>query len=126
MFPHTVTIFNMYNDQVKKCVVDNVFYHKDKIVAPDGRGENYSNTHQVIFSEEALKKYKKPSEYEGEENTFTLNENDIIVKGTVEERINTFSDIENSMYEQFSIKGIHENDYALNSDINNIEVNDWY
>lgn len=124
MFPHTVTVINLYNDSYKKCVVDNVFYHEDKIIAPEGRGENYSNAHQVIFSNVALEKYKNNGEYTGTENTFTLNKNDIIIKGSYEGDITSASDLDNLSSDYFFIKGIHENDYGLNSYLNNIEVND--
>ncbi len=124
MFPHTVTVINQYNNEIKKCVVEDVFYHVDKIIAPEGRGENFTNTHQVVFSENALKKYRKESEYNGEVNTFTLKENDVIIKGIYDGEISTFSELENIESEHFSIKGIHDNDYALNSYLTNIEVTD--
>lgn len=124
MFPHTITVINLFNGIYKKCYVDKVFFNNSKIVAPENKGENYSNVHQVIFSKASLEKYRNKKEYKGDNNTFTLSENDIIIKGLYKGNFYKMNDLDNIKNDYFRIKGIHENDYAINDYIENIEVHD--
>lgn len=126
MFPHTITIFNVVNDEYNKQVVNNVFYHVEKIIAKEDSGEKYNYAHNVIFSAEAIKKYLSKYEYkllENKDNYFTLKENDIIVLGKYDKDISGLSDIQKSDVDYFLIKTISENKYG-SEELQNIEVTD--
>lgn len=124
MFLHTVTVVNISeNNNVltfSNCIVNDVFFYSTKIISQEGKGENYSNTYNCIFSNESLKKYLKSSEYSMEEDTFTLIKNKtIIVKG--ETNINDLEDLD-KIDDWFYVKTISDNsDYGA-EDLRNIEV----
>lgn len=124
MFPHTVTVVNISENSnvltFSNCIVNDVFFYSKKIISQEGKGENYSNTYNCIFSNKSLKKYLKSSEYFMEEDTFTLIKNKtIIVKG--ETNINDLEDLD-KIDDWFYVKTISDNsDYGAD-DLRNIEV----
>lgn len=122
MFPHTITIFNIVDNVYHRQVVSDVLFISEKIISQDGMGEKYANAHRVIFSKLSLQKYKKNTEYEPKKGFFTLNNNDIIVEGKVEQ-INSIKDLQNGKYNYFLIKTISNNNYG-SEDMQNIEVTD--
>lgn len=123
MFPHSITIFNIVNEEYRRQFVEDVFYYFDKAVSSEGRGESCNLTYHVIFSDTALKKYLTLEEYKKQkdyEAYYTLNLNDIIVLGECDD-IETLSDLQKSNKEYFLIKDIADNRYG-SSDLQNIEV----
>lgn len=124
MFPHTVTVVNISDNNnvlvFNNCIVNDVFFYSTKIISQEGKGENYSNIYNCIFSNESLKKYLKSSEYSMKEDTFTLIKNKtIIVKG--ETNINDLGDLD-KIDDWFYVKTISDNsDYGA-EDLRNIEV----
>lgn len=123
MFPHVITVFNVIKgDSIvyHRQVVDNVFYHKNKIISEEGKGEKYTTAYDVIFSNLALEKWKSKQEFNGSDDTYTLRENDIIVLGEYNEIID-LKDLQTSNADFFMIKTISENLYGEN-ELQNIEV----
>ena len=83
MFEDTVTVFNVIKEKDKvtyhRQFVNNVFYHKEKIISQEGKGDKYTNAYDVIFSNIALEKWKSKQDFDNSDDTYTLRENDIIV-----------------------------------------------
>ena len=124
MFPHTVTVVNISDNNnvlvFNNCIVNNVFFYSTKIISQEGKGENYSNTYNCIFSNESLKKYLKSTEYSMKKDTFTLIKNKtIIVKG--ETNINNLGDLD-KIDDWFYVKTISNNSDYGSEDLRNIEV----
>lgn len=124
MFPHTVTVVNISDNNnvlvFNNCIVNNVFFYSTKIISQEGKGENYSNTYNCIFSNESLKKYLKSTEYSMKKDTFTLIKNKtIIVKG--ETNINNLGDLD-KIDDWFYVKTISDNSDYGSEDLRNIEV----
>ena len=118
MFPNTVTIFNVINskESIKyhRQVVSDVFYHKNKIISQEGKGEKYTYAYNVIFSNIALLKWKDKRNFDGSSDTYTLRENDIIV-------LDEYGEISESNMDWFLIKTTSENIYG-DEELRNIEV----
>ena len=122
MFPHSVTIVNIIDGNYYTTYVSNVFYLSDKIISQEGTGEKYSNVHRCIFSKESLGQYVPKNEFKPNLNTFTLQPNDIIVKGEIS-AVDSLKSINDSGFDYFLIKTINKNDYGTNY-LQNIEVTD--
>ena len=124
MFPHTVTIFNVNksidNISYHRQIVKNVFYHINKIISEEGKGEKYTYAYDVIFSSEALLKWLPKQDFKNESDTYTLRENDIVVLGEFEE-VKDLSDLQKSDADWFLIKTVSENLYG-DEELRNIEV----
>lgn len=124
MFPHTITVFNIIKSQdniiYHRQVVKNVFYHKEKIISQDGKGEKYTSAYDVIFSNMALENWKSKRDFDGTSNTYTLRENDIIVLGDYN-KITDLKELQNSNVDFFLIKTVSENLYG-DEEMKNIEV----
>lgn len=124
MFPNTVTIFNVINskESIKyhRQVVSDVFYHKNKIISQEGKGEKYTYAYNVIFSNIALLKWKDKRHFDGSSDTYTLRENDIIVLDEYGE-ISDLKDLQKSNMDWFLIKTTSENIYG-DEELRNIEV----
>lgn len=121
MFPHTVTIINISNDEELICkVVENAFYISERIISQEGNGEKYTNTHRCIFSKEAIELISN----EGENpSTFSISINDIVVKGIV--NVESMQQLKESNVDFFKVKTISDNsDYGIIEDLKNIEVTD--
>lgn len=124
MFPNIVTVFNVIKSKdsitYHRQIVKDVFFNKDKIISQEGKGEKYASVYNVIFSNVALKKWVNKQEFSGEEGTYTLRENDIIVLGEYN-NISDLSDLQKSNADYFLIKTVSENLYG-EEDLQNIEV----
>lgn len=124
MFEDTVTVFNAIKDKDKvtyhRQVVNNVFYHKDKIISQEGRGDKYTNAYNVIFSNIALEKWKSKQDFNNSNDTYTLRENDIIVLNEYKE-ISDLKELQQSSADWFMIKTVSENLYG-DLELHNIEV----
>lgn len=124
MFPRTVTIFNVIKDKENityhRNVVSDVFYHVNKIISQDGKGEKYTYAYDVIFSKKALTKWLNKQDFIGNKDTYTLRENDIIVLSEFKE-INDIKELQTNNVNYFLIKTISENLYGDEA-LQNIEV----
>lgn len=124
MFPHTVTVFNVIKERDKvtyhRQVVFDVFFHVQKIISQEGKGEKYTSAYDVIFSHDALKKYVSKNLFENQEDIYTLRENDIIVFGEFGQ-IEDLIDIQKSNIDYFLIKTVSENIYG-EDELQNVEV----
>ncbi len=124
MFEDTVTVFNAIKDKDKvtyhRQVVNNVFYHKDKIISQEGRGDKYTNAYNVIFSNISLEKWKSKQDFNNSNDTYTLRENDIIVLNEYKE-ISDLKELQQSSADWFMIKTVSENLYG-DLELHNIEV----
>lgn len=122
MFDKKISIINLYKEKYYRHLVEEVFYCTNKIVSQDGRGEKYTTVHTVIFSAKSLEKFVESKEYNGNKESFTLKQNDIIVLGECND-IETLKELENGDYEYFLIKSISDNRYGSDR-LKNIEVTD--
>lgn len=123
MFPHTVTVYNQIDGTFYKKVVNNVFFHIDKIISNEGKGDKYTYANRVIFSNIALNDYLSKEDYKNEENKenyFTLKNNDIIVLSEFDD-ISDLSDIQKANVDYFLIRTISDNRYG-DEELQNIEV----
>lgn len=124
MFPHTVTVFNVIKEKDKvtyhRQIVSDVFYHIQKIISQEGKGEKYTYAYDIIFSSEALKKYVSKNDFKAIKDTYTLRENDIIVLGE-HKSINDLVELQKSNIDYFLIKTVSENLYG-NEELHNVEV----
>lgn len=124
MFPHTVTVINCISNNntvsINQCSVNDVFFYSEKIISQENKGENYSNTYNCIFSNIALKKYLKPSEYDDSSDKFTLIENKtIIIKGDVD--ISNLDELK-ELNDWFYVKTISDDSDYGEEELRNIEV----
>lgn len=124
MFPHVVTVFNVIKNKdnviYHRQVVDNVFYHQNKIISEESKGEKYTTAYDVIFSNIALEKWKSKQDFNGSDDTYTLRENDIIVLKEFD-KITDLKDLQKSNVDFFLIKTVSENLYG-DIELQNIEV----
>lgn len=124
MFEDTVTVFNVIKGKDKiiyhRQVVNNVFYHKEKIISQEGKGDKYTNAYDVIFSNIALEKWKSKQDFDNSNDTYTLRENDIIVLNEYDE-ISDLKELQQSSADWFMIKTVSENLYG-SLELHNIEV----
>lgn len=123
MFPHAITIVNIIDGNWHKEIVEDVFYYSDKIVNLDDKAEKYIDTHTCIFSNQSLKKYRDINEYKTDFKGFTLQTNDLIVKGKITD-INDIRSLQKSGLDYFSIKTISKNNDYGSIELRNIEVTD--
>lgn len=124
MFENTVTVFNVVKDKDKviyhRQVVNNVFYHKEKMISQEGKGDKYTNAYDVIFSNIALVKWKSKQDFDNSDDTYTLRENDIVVLNEYK-KISDLKELQQSSVEWFMIKTVSENLYG-DLELHNIEV----
>ena len=124
MFPNVVTVFNVIKNNngitYQRQIVTDVFSNKKKIISQEGKGDKYTSAYDVIFSNIALKNWKNKKEFSGEEETYTLRENDIIVFGECNS-ISNLSELQKGNEEYFLIKTVSENLYG-DEEMKNIEV----
>ncbi len=123
MFPHAITVVNIIDGNWHKEIVEDVFYYSDKIVSLDGKAEKYIDTHVCIFSNQSLKKYRDINEYKTDFKGFTLQTNDLIIKGKMTD-INDIRSLQKSGLDYFSIKTISKNNDYGSIELRNIEVTD--
>ena len=123
MFPHTITIFNLVSGTYNRKVINEVFFHKKKIISQEGNGDKYTTAYNVILSNGALTTYLNYTDYislKDKSKNFTLRENDIVVCGECE-KINNLSDLQKSYKDYFLIRSISDNRYG-DIELQNIEV----
>lgn len=134
MFPHTITLFNVYK------VKDKVYYHKT-LIGPSGTNENgvfFYKTNQVIdegkgivnasqyhciIPLENLNNYVDRKSFNilsDKKGKFTFAPKDIVVFGECED-IKSINELQTSTYDYFVIKTINDNRYG-SEDLQSIEV----
>lgn len=79
--PHTITIYNRYQDKYYKCILKDVYYYGTDSINISGKGVAESNSINIIIDGDNLKKYVPEAEYVGLENTYTLQAGNRIVLG---------------------------------------------
>ena len=129
MFPHAVTVVNAIETkegiEYHSFIIKDVFYHTEKVISQEDKGDKFVTSHRTIFSNDALKNFKIFEEYknlEDKSNSFTLRENDIVVFGKCE-NIKALIDLQKSAKEYFLIRSISDNRYG-SIELQNIEVTD--
>ncbi|MGM9881571.1 MAG: DUF6751 family protein [Bacilli bacterium] len=127
MFPHTVTLFNVYKKKdivyYHRTLLTGVFFYKSNMVVDEGKGIVNSSQYHCIIPLEQLTNYvdrKKFNALEPKTNKFTFAPKDVIVFGECES-INSITELQSSTYDYFTIKTINDNRYGSN-DLQSIEV----
>jgi len=134
MFPHTITLFNVYKVDGKVCyhraliesndaTENGVFFYKSNQVVDEGNGIKNASQYHCIIPFEQLTNYverKKFNSLSDKTGKFTLAPNDIVVKGVCDE-ITSITELQSSTYDYFTIKTINDNRYG-SEDLQNIEV----
>ena len=70
--PHTITIYNKYNDKYIKTILNGVYWFGTDSINISGKGIVESGAINVIIDGDNLSKYVSEEEYLGETNTFTI------------------------------------------------------
>ena len=127
MFPHTVTLFNIYKIKDKvyyhRTPLMGVFFYKSNQVVDEGKGIVNASQYHCIIPLEQLTNYvdrKKFNALEDKTDKFTFAPKDIIVFGECEE-ITSITELQSSTYDYFTIKTINDNRYG-SEDLQSIEV----
>lgn len=127
MFPHTVTLFNVYKKKdivyYHRTLLIGVFFYKSNLVVDEGKGIVNSSQYHCIIPLEQLTNYvdrKRFNALEDKTNKFTFAPKDVIVFGECES-INSITELQSSTYDYFTIKTINDNRYGSN-DLQIIEV----
>lgn len=79
--PHTITIYNKYNDKYFKTILNDVYWYGTDSINISGKGVVESGAINIIVDGENLSKYVSEEKYVGEENTFTIQNQIRIVLG---------------------------------------------
>ena len=99
--PHTITIYNHYDDKYVKCVLHDVYWYGTDSINISGKGVVESNSINIIIDgEENLGKYLSKEQYQGNVDTYTLNTDIRIVLGEGPD-ITSVNDLEN--YKQMTV-----------------------
>lgn len=127
MFPHTITIFNIYKNSGQvvyhRTLLSGVFFYKNNQVSEDGKGIQNASSYHCIIPLEKLSNYVDRKQFEALNNKsgkFTLKPGDLIVYGECD-AITNISDLHDSTHDYFTIKSINDSRYG-SEDLQNIEV----
>ena len=134
MFPHTITLFNVYKVDSKvyyhrtliepnDTIENGAFFYKTNQVADEGNGIKNASQYHCIIPFEQLTNYVERKEFNilsNKTGKFTFAPNDIVVKGVCKE-ITSITELQSSTYDYFTIKTISDNRYG-SEDLQNIEV----
>lgn len=134
MFPHTITLFNVYKVDGKvyyhrtliepnDATENGVFFYKTNQVVDEGNGIKNASQYHCIIPFEQLTNYVERKEFNilsDKTGKFTFAPNDIVVKGVCNE-ITSITELQSSTYDYFTIKTINDNRYG-SEDLQNIEV----
>ena len=119
MFNHTVTIYNKYVDTAtrsygyKKTVLKGVHWESGEGVKLGSKSVTTSDDTFLIipFSIKVFDNYVKPNLFTNEGDLWTLQTEDIVVKGELDLNIKSIADLKG--YEVGTVKKIHTVDYAF-------------
>lgn len=127
MFPHIITLFNVYKVDGKVCyhrtILNSVFFYKTNQVVDEGNGIKNASQYHCIMPLEQLTNYVERKEFNNlsdKIDKFTFAPNDIIVKGECEDII-SITELQSSTYDYFTIKVVNDNRYG-SEDLQSIEV----
>lgn len=99
--PHTITIYNYYNNEYVKHVLHDVYWYGTDSINISGKGVVESNSINIIIDgKENLGKYLPKEEYQGDIDTYTLDTDIRIVLGEGP-NITSVNDLEN--YKQMTV-----------------------
>lgn len=79
--PHTITIYNKYNNNYYKKVLHGVYYYGSDSINLSGKGVMESGNISIIIDGLNLRDYVDESEYVGGNENYTLQKNSRIVLG---------------------------------------------
>ncbi len=79
--PHTITIYNKFNDKYIKTILNGVYWYGTDSVNISGKGIVESGAINIIIDGDNLSKYVSKEEYVGDKDTFTIENNIRIVYG---------------------------------------------
>lgn len=79
--PHTITIYNKYNDKYFKSILNDVYYYGTDSINVSGKGIAESGSINIIIDGDNLSKYISEEKYVGDNETFTVQTNIRIVLG---------------------------------------------
>lgn len=129
MFPHKVTLFNVYKIDEKvyyhRTLLDNVFFYKSNQVVDEGKGITNASQYHLIVPLGQLNNYVDRKVFHNsvdKQDIFTFVPNDIIVFGECES-VNSIIELQKSSYDYFAIKVINDNRYG-SQNLQSIEVTD--
>lgn len=127
MFPHTVTLFNVYKVKEEvyyhRTLLTGVFFYKSNQVVDEGKGIINASQYHCIVPYEILENYVDRKVFNSlvdKKDKFTFAPKDIVVYGECEE-ITSITELQSSTYDYFTIKTINDNRYG-SEDLQSIEV----
>lgn len=127
MFPHKVTLFNIYKIDEKvyyrRTLLSDVFFYKSNQVVDEGKGIINASQYHLIVPLEQLNNYVDRKVFHNnvdKQDIFTFAPNDIAVFGECES-INSIIELQKSTYDYFVIKVINDNRYG-SQNLQSIEV----
>lgn len=127
MFPHKVTLFNIYKIDEKvyyhRTLLSNVFFYKSNQVVDEGKGITNASQYHLIVPLEQLNNYVDRKVFQNsvdKQDIFTFAPNDIVVFGECES-INSIIELQKSTCDYFTIKIINDNRYG-SQNLQSIEV----
>lgn len=112
--PHTITIYNKYQDKYYRRVLNNVYWYGTDSINISGKGIVESGNINIIIDGDNLKDYITESEYVGGTNKYTIQNGSRILLGEGPV-INSLSEISES-FKQMTVFGIDENIVGSNID----------
>ena len=105
--PHTITIYNRYNDKYLKSILNEVYWYGSESINVSGKGIVDSGSISIIIEKENLNKYVSENDYQGEKQKFTLQNGMRIVLG-IGPDINSLNDIPDNL-KQMTVTSYEEN-----------------
>ncbi len=115
--PHTITIYNKYNDKYYKSILENVYWYGTDSINISGKGIVESRAINIVIDGANIVKYVPEEEYTGKTNTFTIQNGIRIVLGEGS-NINSLNEIEK--LKQITVFSYDTN--IVGSDLDNILV----
>lgn len=112
--PHTITIYNKYNDKYYKKTLDNVYWYGTDSINLSGKSIVESGNVNVIIDGENLKDYATENEYVGGTNKYTIQKGNRILLGKGPD-ITSLNEIPES-FKQMTVFGVDENLVGSNID----------
>ncbi len=116
--PHTITIYNECEGKYLKTVLHEVYWYGTDSINISGKGIVEAGAINIIIDGDNLLKYVTEREYEGKEDTFTIQRENRIILGEGPE-IESVNDIPNN-FKVMTVFGIDEN--LVGSSIDNILI----
>ena len=116
--PHTITIYNEYNEKYLKTIIKGVYWYGTDSINISGKGIVEAGAINIIIDGDNLLKYIPEREYKGNKDTFTIQRENRIILGEGPD-INSVNDIP-SNFKVMTVFGIDEN--LVGSSIDNILI----